>query len=86
MRSVLSRVFRYGIATARCDRDVAGDLRGALTTPKTKHHAAIVDPNEVGVLLNTMDGYTVQAVARMAMRQIRDIRFSAVPTASTGPT
>jgi hypothetical protein len=43
MRSVLSRVFRYGIAIARCDRDVAGDLHGALTTPKTKHHAAIVD-------------------------------------------
>jgi hypothetical protein len=40
MRSILSRVFRYGIATARCDRDVAADLRGALTTPKTRHHAA----------------------------------------------
>lgn len=35
MRSVLSRIFRYGIATARCDRDVAADLRGALTTPST---------------------------------------------------
>ena len=33
MRSVLSRVFRYGIATARCDRDVAADLRGALMHP-----------------------------------------------------
>jgi hypothetical protein len=68
MRSVLSRVFRYGIATARCDRDVAADLRGALTTPKTTHHAAIVDPDEVGILLKTMDGYTGQAVTRMAMR------------------
>ncbi|MGN6357605.1 MAG: tyrosine-type recombinase/integrase, partial [Novosphingobium sp.] len=68
MRSVLSRVFRYGIATARCDRDVAADLRGALTTPKAKHHAAITDPDEVGILLKTMDGYTGQAVTRMAMR------------------
>ena len=68
MRSVLSRVFRYGIATARCDRDVAADLRGALTTPKTTHHAAIVDPDEVGILLKTTDGYTGQAVTRMAMR------------------
>ena len=68
MRSVLSRVFRYGIATARCDRDVAADLRGALTTPKAKHHAAITDPYEVGVLLKTMDGYAGQAVTRMAMR------------------
>jgi len=68
MRSVLSRVFRYGIATARCDRDVAADLRGALTTPKATHHAAITDPDEVGILLKTMDGYTGQAVTRMAMR------------------
>ena len=41
MRSVLSRVFRYGIATARADRDVARDLRGALITPKVTHLAAI---------------------------------------------
>lgn len=68
MRSVLSRVFRYGIATARCDRDVAADLRGALTTPKVTHHAAITDPHEVGILLTTMDGYTGQAVTRMALR------------------
>jgi len=68
MRSILSRVFRYGIATARCDRDVAADLRGALTTPRTVHHAAIIDPRDVGVLLKTMDGYTGQEVTRMALR------------------
>lgn len=68
MRSVLSRVFRYGIATARCDRDVAADLRGALTTPKTTHHAAIVNPLEVGILLKAIDGYTGHAVTRMALR------------------
>ena len=48
MRSVLSRVFRYGIATARADRDVAADLRGALITPKVRHLAAITTPNEAG--------------------------------------
>lgn len=68
MRSVLSRVFRYGIATARCDRDVAADLRGALTTPRTTHHAAIIDPDEVGILLQTIDAYNGQAVTRMALR------------------
>jgi len=36
MRSVISRVFRYGIATARANRDVAADLRGALVSPKPK--------------------------------------------------
>ncbi|MBB4837060.1 integrase [Sphingomonas kyeonggiensis] len=68
MRSVLSRVFRYGVATIRCDKDVAADLRGAIATPKVKHFAAITAPAEVGALLRAIDGYTGQAVTRMAMR------------------
>lgn len=68
MRSVLSRVFRYGIATARCDRDVAADLRGAPTTPRAQHHAAVTDPRDVGILLRTIDAYTGQEVTRMALR------------------
>jgi len=48
MRSVVSRVFRYGIATARTNRDVAADLRGVLVSPKPKHLAAITTPKEVG--------------------------------------
>lgn len=68
MRSVLSRVFRYGIATARCDRDVAADLRGALTTPRTKHHGAITDPTEVGILLKSIDRYDGQDITRIALR------------------
>lgn len=30
LRSTCSQIFRYAIATARADRDVAADLRGAL--------------------------------------------------------
>ena len=51
MRSVVSRVFRYGIATARTNRDVAADLRGALVSPKPRHLAAITKPTEVGALM-----------------------------------
>jgi hypothetical protein len=56
MRSVLSRVFRYGVATVRCEKDVAVDLRGAIAAPKVKHFAAITDPTDVGTLLNAIDG------------------------------
>ena len=59
MRSVLSRVFRYGIATARTDRDVAADLRGALITPKVKHLAAITTPKEVGALMRAIQGLSL---------------------------
>ncbi len=68
MRSVLSRVFRYGVATVRCDKDVAADLRGAIAVPKVKHFAAITRPSEVGALLRAIDSYTGHKVTVMAMR------------------
>lgn len=68
MRSVLSRVFRYGVATVRCDKDVAADLRGAIAAPKVKHFAAITKPSEVGKLLRAIDGYSGHKVTIMAMR------------------
>ncbi|MBO9669533.1 MAG: tyrosine-type recombinase/integrase [Sphingobium sp.] len=68
MRSVLSRVFRYGVATVRCDKDVAADLRGAIAVPKVRHFAAITRPSEVGTLLRAIDGYSGHKVTVMAMR------------------
>ena len=68
MRSVLSRVFRYAIATARADRDVAADLRGALITPKVRHLAAITTPREAGALLRAIDGYTGHDITAIALR------------------
>jgi len=68
MRSVLSRVFRYGIATARTGRDVAADLRGALITPKVKHLAAITTPKEAGALLRAIEGYTGHEITAIALR------------------
>lgn len=54
----MGRIFRYAIATGRAERDPAADLRGALSQPNEKHHAAITNPNEVGPLLRAIDGYT----------------------------
>lgn len=68
MRSVLSRVFRYAIATARAERDPAGDLRGALTVPKVKHLAAITTEKEAGELMRAVEGYTGHAITLFALR------------------
>lgn len=68
MRSVLSRVFRYGVATVRCQKDVAADLRGAIATPRVKHLAAITNPIQVGALLRAIDGYEGQLVTLMALK------------------
>ena len=68
VRSFASRVFRYGVATTRCKHDVAADLIGALTTPTVKHHAAIVDPVEVGALLRAIKGFQGQPSTHYALR------------------
>ena len=68
IRSFASRVFRYGVATTRCKRDIAADLIGALIAPKVKHHAAIVDPVQVGGLLRAIEGYRGQPSTRHALR------------------
>ncbi|MEN3748683.1 integrase arm-type DNA-binding domain-containing protein [Sphingomonas sp. HF-S3] len=68
MRSVISRVFRYGIATGRAKVDVARDLRGAIIVPKTKHLAAITRPSEVGKLLRDIDDCPGYAITKLALR------------------
>lgn len=68
MKSVLSRVFRYAIATTRADSDPTRDLQGALTAPKVKHLAAITEPKRAGDLLRAIDGYNGHGVTLLALR------------------
>jgi integrase len=53
---VASQVFRYGVATGRCERDPAPDLRGALTPHKGRNQAAVT-PDELPELLRKINGY-----------------------------
>ena len=53
---VCGQVFRYGIATGRCSRNLAADLRGALTPHKKKHQPA-VRPEDFPDLLRAIAGY-----------------------------
>ena len=68
MRSVLSRIFRYAIATTRAEHDPARDLRGALTVPKVKHLAAITTAKRTGELMRAIHGYTGHAITLYALR------------------
>jgi len=61
------QIFRYGVATGRCARDPCGDLRGALTPVKAKHHASITDPKQIGDLLRAMEGYQGSFVSKCAL-------------------
>jgi len=64
------RVFRYAVATGRAKRDVAADLRGALTSPKVTHHAAIIDAEGAGRIMRSIDGYTGQALTRLGLTML----------------
>lgn len=67
-RSFASRVFRYAVATGRGETDPTSVLRGALVTPKVKHHSAIIDPQALGELLRAVDAYSGHAITRIAMQ------------------
>ncbi|MGE4305277.1 MAG: tyrosine-type recombinase/integrase [Novosphingobium sp.] len=62
-----SRIFRHAVATARLTSDPTRDLRGALRTPDTKHHAAILDPAKLGELLRSIDGYGGHYTTKFAL-------------------
>jgi len=67
-RSFASRVFRYAVATGRGETDPTSILRGALIAPKVTHHAAILEPEQVGELLRAINGYSGHTVTRIAMQ------------------
>lgn len=62
------QIFRYGIATGRCDRDPASDLRGALAPAQHGHFASITEPARVGELLRAIDGFRGTLVVQSALR------------------
>lgn len=61
------QVFRFGIATGRCVRNPAADLREALRPVVVKHYASIIDPSGVGKLLRDLAAYQGHPVTRAAL-------------------
>ncbi|KAA1015126.1 DUF4102 domain-containing protein [Paraburkholderia panacisoli] len=62
------QVFRYAIATGRAERDVSGDLRGALPAARHTHFASVTEPSEVAALLRALDGFQGTFVVQCALR------------------
>lgn len=68
MRSMLSRIFRFAVATARAEADPAAPLVGALTAPTVTHRAAILDPKGFGGLLRAIDSFDGQPATHAALK------------------
>jgi integrase len=62
------QVFRYGIATGRCERNPANDLRGALKAlPRAKHMAALT-ASELPTFLRMIEEYDGELQTKLALR------------------
>jgi integrase len=57
LRAVISQVFRLAVATARAEYDPTPGLKGALTTPKVTHRAAITDRKQFAGLIRAIWSY-----------------------------
>ncbi len=62
------KVFRYAVASGRAQRDIAGDLRGALEPQQKGHYPTITDPKEIGHLLRAINDYQGAFVTVCALR------------------
>jgi integrase len=62
------QVFRYAIATGRCERDISSDLRGALTTVSGSNFASMTDPQQVAPLLRAIDDYSGTFIVKCALQ------------------
>lgn len=78
MKQVCGQVFRYGVATGKCPRDPAADLKGALTTVKTKHLAAL-SIKEIPEFLQKLDKNEIRLFPQ-TRRGIRLLMLTAVRT------
>ncbi len=67
VKSEISQIMRYAIATGRAERDPCPDLRGAIPAPKETHRAAITAPKEVAELLRAMDGFAGTFTVKCAL-------------------
>ena len=67
LRAYSGQVFRYGIATGRCERNPVPDLRGALEDHIPRNVGAVLTPAAAGQLMRDLHGYQGQPVTRAAL-------------------
>lgn len=68
IKQTIGQVFRYAVATGRAQRDQTADLKGALSAVKSKHFAAITNPQQVGQLMRDIQTYEGHIETRIALR------------------
>ena len=70
LRGKIGSVFRYGVVTLRATTDPTYALRGALLKVKVTHRAAIIDEQQLGALMRSIDEYDGWPTLRAALQLI----------------
>jgi hypothetical protein len=88
IKSIISNVFRYAIATGRATRNPAADVSVALKTTVKGHHPAITEPKRFAQMLRDIYAYSGSNITRAAVQihaltfqrpnEIRDMEWSEV--------
>jgi integrase len=63
-----SAIFRYGVATSRCQRDPTADLRGALQAPGPVKHRSALSAAELPGFLARLEDYQGEDITRLAIK------------------
>ena len=64
---IAGQVFRFGVATGRCERDPTPDLKGALKTRRVKHMARVTEA-ELPELVRKIAAYDGESQTRLALQ------------------
>lgn len=81
-----SAIFRYGVATGRCPRDPASDLRGALKSPGPVKRRSSLKPAELPEFLQRLATYDGDPQTKLALQLVLHtfVRTSEVRFATWG--
>jgi integrase len=74
IKSIMSTVFRFAIATGRASRNPAADVGVALRTTVKGHHPAITEPKRFAQMLRDIDSYSGSVITR-SLLQIHALTF-----------
>lgn len=68
VKQKIGQIYRSAVIEGITEIDPTSSLRGAIKTPKTRHHAAITDPKAIGGLLRAIDGFEGSPVTLAALK------------------
>ncbi len=68
VKSIVSQVFKFGVASGYVERDPTVDLAGALKKVEGGHMAAITEPAKLTPLLRAIDDYEGYPVVKYALQ------------------